>query len=1040
MRDKVLELFNIEKKEALPVTLLLIQSFFIGGFIGAFEISSYSLFLGIFPKEYIAKAYVVSGVVGILITASYSKLQSRKLFSHLSIINALFIIATVVLLRIGFSLENMNKVVIFFVFVLFGPLRIIAVVAFWGTVVRLFSLRQGKRLFGIIDAGQIVGNIVCSLIIPVLLNFFLTTIDILWISAGSILIAMLIQMYIVRRFDVDEKSDQHDDEEVAVSKSLPFKELLKIKYVRVMSIFVVLSMASAFFIHFSFMMVAKDKYPIETELTKFFAFFNGTVMFFSLIIKTFVYSKLLKTYGLKISLTLSPFLLGIFTLGTVLIGSFFGYLPDSDGFILFFMIIVLNRLFSVALKDSFEAPSFKVLYQSLEKAIRYDVQAKIDGTVNEFAALGTGIFLMLLGFLPFFKTLHYSYVLLGIVLIWVVVSFDTYKEYKNSLKQSLAKFQKLFKSRETGKRDVDIIVISAKDIVDELRLLYIIDPRKMIRELVKAYNSGDNTVKLELQKFQDDYIVLYPGRRSVLQEEAVVNCDWVKEEYNNFNNKVKNLINSNQDLEKFVYSNDSKDRLFAARYIEIRGGKNYNNLLIHLVRDVEINVKKAALVASSFVDPYEFAPICLDFLMSQSSIGHAREALIEMGDEALEYLEQAYYKTEATTQFLVRVTSVMGEIGGVTANRYLVNKLNDHHKIITEIVIKSLSEIGFKADDTYLPKVIQAIRNKIGVTAWNISAKYIVDEYQLDGRLSKELEIEIESNYYSIFNMLSLCYDPESIIQIRKNLNSGTNEGVGFAIELLDLFLAEELKAVLFPLLDDISAMEKIKRLQNYYPIDFYYPEELLLAIINRDNNAIGEAVKIRAMEIFGDNSSYLISEDIIAQIFNSDKLMYETAGYIIHSKDPIIYEECSSRIPLANKIHLDRLNLSKNEKEKHLTIEKLNVLKDSIFKKLSFENVAQIARVAYDISFDRLFEITESKDNSKDVYILVKGIIEIGDESFTSENTCQVIDGGLFCKKCIIKASDDLLMYRIKKQSLIELVFEHADIYTEVKELIISQ
>ena len=43
-----------------------------------------------------------------------------------------------------------------------GPLNIIGLVGFWGTASRIFTLRQGKRLFGIIDGGQVIGIIIAS--------------------------------------------------------------------------------------------------------------------------------------------------------------------------------------------------------------------------------------------------------------------------------------------------------------------------------------------------------------------------------------------------------------------------------------------------------------------------------------------------------------------------------------------------------------------------------------------------------------------------------------------------------------------------------------------------------------------------------------------------------------------------------------------------------------------------------------------------------------------------------------------------------------
>ena len=50
---------------------------------------------------------------------------------------------------------------------------------------------------------------------------------------------------------------------------------------------------------------------------------------------------------------------------------------------MFFMFVAISKLFAHSLRMAIEVPSFKLLYQPLDTSIKFDVQAKIDGTVNE---------------------------------------------------------------------------------------------------------------------------------------------------------------------------------------------------------------------------------------------------------------------------------------------------------------------------------------------------------------------------------------------------------------------------------------------------------------------------------------------------------------------------------------------------------------------------------------------------------------------------------------------------------------------------------
>ena len=61
----------------------------------------------------------------------------------------------------------------------------------------------------------------------------------------------------------------------------------------------------------------------------------------------------------------------------------------------------------------------------------------MDGTVNEIAALSSGLILAGLGVLSFIKLIHFSWVLFFIILIWVFVAFRLYSEYRKSIRKAL---------------------------------------------------------------------------------------------------------------------------------------------------------------------------------------------------------------------------------------------------------------------------------------------------------------------------------------------------------------------------------------------------------------------------------------------------------------------------------------------------------------------------------------------------------------------------------------------------------------------------
>ena len=431
MKDRLFKLLGIETGEESMVSMLLTQSVFRGIFFGAFDISAHSIFLSVYDEKMMARAYVISGLAGIVLTGSYTWLQAKLRFHTFSVTNLIFVTLLTFLLWLAILLFP-GKIVTFAIFVMLGPLNILAMLGFWGTTGRLFTLRQGKRLFGLVDAGLVIGIIISCYAIPVLLSLKFSSHNILLISTASVLAATVIQTMIGRRFTYVVVEEKAKSEKGTMSI---FREN---SYIRMMGVFVALSVMTAFFVQYSFMAVTRLQYPMEEDMARFLGLFTGSMMIFTLLIKLLVFSYLIKNYGLKICLVISPILVVAFTALAILIGMTMGIgATASSGFIIFFLILALSRLFSKSLKDSIESPSFKVIYQTVNEKIRYEVQAGIDGTVNEISALSSGLLLAGLGALAFIKLFHFSLVLFIIIIAWIYVAFKLYQEYRKSIRDSL---------------------------------------------------------------------------------------------------------------------------------------------------------------------------------------------------------------------------------------------------------------------------------------------------------------------------------------------------------------------------------------------------------------------------------------------------------------------------------------------------------------------------------------------------------------------------------------------------------------------------
>jgi len=894
---KLYEALNIRKDEYLAVLLFVFQSFFLGTFLGTFDVGANTLFLQAFDQTMIPKAIVISGITGILLTSLYSYFQNRIIFSNLAVINLLVVFIFTFLLRAGYFFTD-TKWLAFALFVLMGPLNIIALVGFWGTVSRIFDLRQGKRLFGIIDTGQVIGVILSSWAVPFMVAKGFSAINLIYISAISALVAFVIQIFINSHFTVQLK-----EKISSAQKKSRFFDTIKIPYVRTMAFFVVCSMLVAFFVHYLFLAVADSRFESNEELAKFLGGLMGTLTFVSILIKTFVYGPLMKNYGLKISLLVSPIIVSLVTIGAALVGSLFGYTIASAAFTFFFLLISLAKLFQKALKDSIEGPSLKMIYQSLDPSIRYEVQARVDGTINEIAALASGVFLTALSVISFIHLIHYTYFLIGIILVWFVVTFRLYRGYRHSLEETLTKSVSNEVKQTASTSIVDLL--RGYNLQEQISIIELSKPWQLKGFIAeKLVNGEGHDLAVLLSKIED------LGDVDFLENLERISRNKNNEQVGKTIAYLKQIIQdsaSSEKINQFLVSKDFEERIYAAKLLGATRKNEMRNNLTFLFRDLVPSVKIQAIQAAKGSRSKELITFLIDFLDKDQYAPYAHASLISSGETGLEMLELALQRTNTSAKFKERILRLIPETGSRIASNLLFNHLSVKSKL-RPIVVQGLISSNFEADDKERLYLRKMIIEQVGICVWNLNAFYHCPSNNLYPLLKDELENEYHSSLRALFDLLKLVYDKNSIEKVIENLEAGTGQSISFAVELIDTFLDEELKPYIIPLLEDSSTGNKLWALENYYPLRHYTSDELLKSILSRDNNLIGKEAKIYALNGFEFNGANDLNSDLVAQMFNTDKYLRQISAKIIEGINPTEFLSCKKRLPDKLRVELDRL------------------------------------------------------------------------------------------------------------------------------------
>jgi hypothetical protein len=172
--------------------------------------------------------------------------------------------------------------------------------------------------------------------------------------------------------------------------------------------------------------------------------------------------------------------------------------------------------------------------------------------------------------------------------------------------------------------------------------------------------------------------------------------------------------------------------------------------------------------------------------------------------------------------------------------------------------------------------------------------------------LKQAIREEVRENYDQITLLLSLIYDPQSVQLVRENILAATPDSIQYALELLDLFVDQDMKPKIIPLLDDTATKDKLEKLQTYFPRESYNPVQVINYILNRDFNYNNRWSKVCAVHAAAYIPEFRVSRGLISQMFNQDKLLQETAAWVIYNKDRTAYEVISERLPNKDKRYLN--------------------------------------------------------------------------------------------------------------------------------------
>ena len=1042
MKFNAFRFLNVKQEEQTQVALMLFMGFFIGIFVATYQVTAESLFLNKLSGQ-LNKAFFISGGLGIASTVIFSFFQNRIKFVSLAFASMVLVFVATSALHFFYHYGNaqLNSDILFLMYCLTGPMMAILLLCYWGMFGRLFDFKQSKRIIGWIDTGQLLAIILANFLIPLSSKFFPDTSDYLIVCDVSIIGAIVCLSVIAFKFG--QSKLQASTSTDAVRSETTFAKIFRDKYVVLLSLFLITSVVTLNFNQFIFQNLLNEQYPNQRDLTNFLAYFNGTIYLLSLIMQTFLNDRILATYGIRSSLFILPIFTGFLALASFVSAFIFGdsLTAHPDTFIYFFLFVALTRLFNNMLRESLENPVYKLMFVPLDSRVRFGIQTKVEGVVSESGRFIAGIIIFLFSLIPLFKILWIPLILVVLCAIYFWVINRLYSGYKSKIRAKLETTDYSQEKLDVGYKQIAnnlenrLADNETSKAVFSFKLLEKIDPAKVGSWINTLMKNEHENARDYAQRRLNELKGLSVSDQYVIRADKEVKENNSKKMLTKFD--LESLINSGGDVTKqrvknLARSAEANDRQYAAELLLHSESEESISYLIELLSDLEPTVRKTAISTAIKINNAEVILSLITNLSNPVYSNQTMNALVLIGGKALTHLENSFYRSGQNTQTIFRIVQVIGRIGGQRAKDMLWGKIDYPDKVVVSQVLLSLGECGFKAGISQITRIKYAIENDVEDIAWNLNAMLELGSESAKSQIWNALEEEDRYDIDHIYMLLAMLYDTRSIQLVKENIESGTSEGTTYAVELLDVFLSEQLKVKVIPVLDDITNAEKINRLEVFYPRVKLDHKLVLKFLVNRDFSQSNRWTKACAIEQIGRQRISDFKLDLIAHMFNPDRLIREMSAWALHQIDPAEYQSNSSRLDVDIKRWLDRCVIPDRQiklrlYEKVIFFQSLPIFAGVSGVALSF--LADISREKRVVS-DQFLSIDEKVNN--DFFIIFSGSVQYYEKSRyimdfqEGQFVGEMVAPAGFANSNLLITKEDTVLLKINKDQFYELLADN--------------
>ncbi|MDP6358219.1 MAG: MFS transporter [Planctomycetota bacterium] len=861
-----------------------------------------------YPYIYMGTALTIP-LVSFLVSLLESRLSCRTYLKFL----LLALLASTIGFRLGLEATD-SRWLILALAMFMEAIYVFGGIEFWGLASRLFDVREGKRLFGLIGVGEVAAWTIGGAIVPVIVSHTGLA-NLLWLVALGLIGELFCLSLIVSRYP--ERIDDTEEKGEEPGRQVQKPSTQNRKYV--ITLFATSALLTIAYYGADNMFYEQlearydDPDAVGAFLGKFFAI--GGIL---TLVGRFSSGTILSRFGLRPGLLTESLTMGVIALAIVVAG--FGWEVPS----LVFWLVMLHKMVERITLDSLTRPALQVLYQPLPAAERTRVQAKSLSVVEQVAGGMVGVLLLvMLGPLSW-GAAEIAAVLSVCLAVWVGVAVTAEKEYVGALMNALSK-------RALGGGEVDLSDRASLDLLrqglvgrHESEMLYCISmlaensPAALGEELPVLLQHDSPRIRQEaLSRIEQLHIVVDEAqiRQLMINDEvpavrgaaaraliAISEAEAFDEVLPLMNDPaieirrevlvgllrsggIEGIIAAGEYFIALQKSLVPEERVLAAEIIGEVAIDNFYRPLLLLLEDDDPAVRRAALTAAGNLNNPRLWPYLIHNLPEAGLRSNAISSLITIGEPVLPLLATEFERQDQSRDIQIRIARTCGRIRQ-EESAFLRARIKHDDYEVRHNVLAALAGQHYSATGDDRESVIDVLRLEASDCSSAFHYYLSLGAEKEFEALKKAIDFEFLRCRERVFCLLSYLYAAESVFRARDNLASPSLENQAYAVEVLDNLIGSDVRELTFPLLEPLSVAERSSRLESLFPQRAEAVSARLTKILKGEFPWSDPWIKVCTLAEAGNLEASDLTRLIKIGLADADSIVQETALWLLSSFD----------------------------------------------------------------------------------------------------------------------------------------------------------